>query len=128
MWLQVVFGVDEGCRRHDRGVDRVSGEVFEGIGSALPPVMAVLRLKKAWLGLATRLSRLQPMVRQDGLCLLRLGSQRRYPLPRPEQQLVRRMAARQPDHQPPGTPRHPSRKGDQREAYCLQTAAHPLTS
>ena len=36
---------------HDRASDRVSGAVFEGIGSGSLPIMAVLRPKKAWRGL-----------------------------------------------------------------------------
>ncbi len=57
--LQHVFGVDSDHLWSDRAVDGVSGDVFEDIDSARPPIMAVLRPKKAWPSLATRLSRLQ---------------------------------------------------------------------
>ena len=38
------------------------------------------------------------------------------------------MAPRQTDDQPPGVPHHPARKGDQGEAHCLETLAHPLSA
>ena len=93
------------------------------------PLWAVVRLKMAWLCLATWLSRLQTMGLGKGrLCWGRVSDQRQYPLPRPEQQLVRGMASGQADDEPPGTPHHPARKGDQGEANCLEPLAPPLST
>ncbi len=38
------------------------------------------------------------------------------------------MAPRQTDDQLPGVSHHPARKGDQGEAHCLETLAHPLSA
>ena len=39
-----------------------------------------------------------------------------------------RSVPRQPDDQHPGEPHHPSRKGYQRDAHCLESSAHPLST
>ena len=51
----------------------------------------------------------KPMLQAGSLCSIRLGSQRQYPLPRPEQQLVCGMATGQTDDQPPGVTHHTAR-------------------
>ena len=57
--LQRVFGVDSWHVWAVQDVGRAWGGVLEVIGIAVTPVRALFRPKKAWPGLATRLSRLQ---------------------------------------------------------------------
>ncbi len=93
---------------HDRAVEG-SGRRLRGIGSAPAPTIALFRRKRAWPGSATRLSRLQPMLHAGRLCRVGPGSQRQYPLPSPDQQLVCGVATGQTDDQPPGVTHHTPR-------------------
>ena len=49
--LQHVFGVYQGHVWSGRAVGRALADVFEGIGGAPTPIMAVVRPKEAWRGL-----------------------------------------------------------------------------
>ena len=65
-------------------------------------------------------------------CGSRSGSGRpvckgRYPPTRTDQQIIRWVASRQPNHQPPRMTHHSSRQTDDPKAHYLHPPAHPLT-
>ena len=64
MVLQHVFGVYRGHVWSDRVVGRAFAAIFVGIGGGSRPISALVRLKKAWLGLGN----LTELPLTDGLC------------------------------------------------------------